>query len=254
MSFLKGVILFGMQLWMHVDTVSLNIAPECIWLPLKMRGIVTHFCFRSDRTAKKIFLIALIGRISRMKNSTLRKAQRHTCSWFRQWKILRRFTGSLILVFNRERTGSHLHWKQIMGTWRNRIPYIRDDYWNSNVTPQESLALQGFPENFVFPSIPIASAYKQCGNTVAVPVIKAIAKEMLNTCMWSCSRVLIPMSAKTSAYSNNLFDGFEPCFSVWKADIKRTHFNGIDILRCGGLHGANLPAALRQSRSLPSEP
>lgn len=73
--------------------------------------------------------------------------------------------------------------KANMGTWRNRIPYIRDDYGIRMITPQECLALQGFPENFVFPSIPIASAYKQCGNTVAVPVIKAIAKEMLNTCM-----------------------------------------------------------------------
>lgn len=38
------------------------------------------FLFPLGQDCEKIFLIALIGRISRMKNSTLRKAQRHTCS------------------------------------------------------------------------------------------------------------------------------------------------------------------------------
>jgi DNA (cytosine-5)-methyltransferase 1 len=40
------------------------------------------------------------------------------------------------------------------------------------------LALQGFPKEYRFPKIPMASAYKQCGNSVVVPVIRRIAEKI----------------------------------------------------------------------------
>lgn len=46
------------------------------------------------------------------------------------------------------------------------------------LTPRECARLQGFPENFVIP-VSDSQAYKQFGNSVAVPVIRAIAAEML---------------------------------------------------------------------------
>lgn len=46
------------------------------------------------------------------------------------------------------------------------------------VTPQECLALQGFPKEFEFADIPLKSAYKQAGNSVAVPVISKIASKL----------------------------------------------------------------------------
>lgn len=52
---------------------------------------------------------------------------------------------------------------------------------NSNprkITPREASRLQGFPQNFIIP-VSDTQAYKQFGNSVAVPVINAIAKEML---------------------------------------------------------------------------
>ena len=45
------------------------------------------------------------------------------------------------------------------------------------LTPREAARLQGFPEEYVIP-VSDAQAYKQFGNSVAVPVIKAIATEM----------------------------------------------------------------------------
>lgn len=45
------------------------------------------------------------------------------------------------------------------------------------LTPREAARLQGFPEEYVIP-VSDAQAYKQFGNSVAVPVIKAIAIEM----------------------------------------------------------------------------
>lgn len=69
--------------------------------------------------------------------------------------------------------------KANMGTWKNRIPYIKDNFGIRTITPYECLALQGFPSNFVFPNISVASAYKQCGNTVCVPIIKMIAQNII---------------------------------------------------------------------------
>ena len=45
------------------------------------------------------------------------------------------------------------------------------------LTPREAARLQGFPENFMI-SASDTQAYKQFGNSVAVPVIKALAKEI----------------------------------------------------------------------------
>lgn len=45
------------------------------------------------------------------------------------------------------------------------------------LTPREAARLQGFPEEYVIP-VSDAQAYKQFGNSVAVPVIKAIAAEI----------------------------------------------------------------------------
>lgn len=46
------------------------------------------------------------------------------------------------------------------------------------LTPRECARLQGFPENFIIP-VSDTQAYKQFGNSVAVPVIRAIAKQII---------------------------------------------------------------------------
>lgn len=48
------------------------------------------------------------------------------------------------------------------------------------LTPRECARLQGFPDNFAFP-VSDNQAYKQIGNAVSVPVVKAIANKMLET-------------------------------------------------------------------------
>ena len=68
--------------------------------------------------------------------------------------------------------------KANMGTWYNRVPFIRDDFGLRTITPKECLALNGFPPSFDFPKIPRKSMYKQCGNTVAVPIVKSIAEQI----------------------------------------------------------------------------
>ncbi|MFK5893099.1 MAG: DNA cytosine methyltransferase [Pseudomonadota bacterium] len=46
------------------------------------------------------------------------------------------------------------------------------------ITPREAARLQGFPEDFIINKSDV-QAYKQFGNSVSVPVIKAIAKKVL---------------------------------------------------------------------------
>ena len=66
-----------------------------------------------------------------------------------------------------------------MGTYPDRVPIILDDFGIRKITPYECLALQGFPKDYRFPKIPMASAYKQCGNSVVVPVIRRIAENIM---------------------------------------------------------------------------
>ena len=47
------------------------------------------------------------------------------------------------------------------------------------LTPRECARLQGYPDNFIIP-VSDSQAYKQFGNSVSVPVIEAIAKNMLD--------------------------------------------------------------------------
>lgn len=66
-----------------------------------------------------------------------------------------------------------------MGTFPDRVPIVRDDFGIRKITPMECLALQGFPKEFKFKGISLNSAYKQCGNTVCVPVVERIAREIV---------------------------------------------------------------------------
>ena len=47
------------------------------------------------------------------------------------------------------------------------------------MTPREWARLQGFPDNYLIP-VADASAYKQFGNSVAVPAIQATAALVIN--------------------------------------------------------------------------
>ena len=66
-----------------------------------------------------------------------------------------------------------------MGTHKDRVHVVWDDFGIRKLTLRECLDFQGFPKEFYFPnSITINDAYKQIGNTVSVPVIKRIAEKI----------------------------------------------------------------------------
>lgn len=60
------------------------------------------------------------------------------------------------------------------------------------LTPREAARLQGFPEWFQIP-VSDAQAYKQFGNSVAVPVIEAIASKIVAAVKFSTKRKLRPV-------------------------------------------------------------
>ncbi len=68
--------------------------------------------------------------------------------------------------------------KANMGTYPDRVPIIRDNFGIRKITPRECLAFQGYPKDYTFRGVSLESAYKQCGNTVCVPVIKRIAERI----------------------------------------------------------------------------
>lgn len=59
---------------------------------------------------------------------------------------------------------------EILISQRNKNP--------RKITPREAARLQGFPDSFRIP-VSDAQAYRQFGNSVAVPVVSAIAKQMV---------------------------------------------------------------------------
>lgn len=67
-----------------------------------------------------------------------------------------------------------------MGTGGHNVPIIRTaDNRIRKLTPRETFRVQGFPKNFKLPSeVATSQLYKQAGNSVAVPVIKRIAKNI----------------------------------------------------------------------------
>lgn len=66
-----------------------------------------------------------------------------------------------------------------METYPDRVSIVLDNYGIRKITPQEYLALQGFPSDFTFKGIPLNSAYKQCGNSVVATAIKRIAETII---------------------------------------------------------------------------
>ena len=68
--------------------------------------------------------------------------------------------------------------KANMGTYPDRVPIIRDEFGIRKLTPMECLAFQGYPKDYSFKGVSLESAYKQCGNTVCVPVIRKIAEKI----------------------------------------------------------------------------
>jgi DNA (cytosine-5)-methyltransferase 1 len=66
-----------------------------------------------------------------------------------------------------------------MGMGGHNVPIVKDERGIRKLTPLECLRLQGYPKSYRLPDgIADSRLYKQVGNSVSVPVIRRIAKEI----------------------------------------------------------------------------
>lgn len=66
-----------------------------------------------------------------------------------------------------------------MGTGGHNVPLILTEHGIRKLTPKECFLLQGYPEDYQLPEMASSHLYKQAGNSVAVPVVKRIADEIV---------------------------------------------------------------------------
>lgn len=66
-----------------------------------------------------------------------------------------------------------------MGMGGHNVPLVMDLKGIRKLTPRECARFQGFPETYKFPDIANSALYKQFGNSVSVPIIEAVAKEII---------------------------------------------------------------------------
>ncbi len=66
-----------------------------------------------------------------------------------------------------------------MGMGGHNVPIIKDKKGIRKLTPLECARIQGFPDWYKLPQIADSALYKQIGNSVSVPVLQAVAKQMM---------------------------------------------------------------------------
>ena len=67
-----------------------------------------------------------------------------------------------------------------MGTGGNNVPIIKDKYGIRKLTPFECFKFQGFEDIKLSTQVSDSQLYKQAGNSVSVPVIERIAKNIIS--------------------------------------------------------------------------
>lgn len=65
-----------------------------------------------------------------------------------------------------------------MGSGGHNVPLILDAYGIRKLTPRETANFQGFPKRFVLPPLATSKLYHQFGNSVTVPLITRLAKQV----------------------------------------------------------------------------
>lgn len=67
-----------------------------------------------------------------------------------------------------------------MGTGGHNVPIIKDNFGIRKLTPRECFNFQGYPKTFKLPDLPNSKLYTQAGNSITLPLVKRIAKEILS--------------------------------------------------------------------------
>ena len=124
-------------------------------------------------------------------NNIIDRTQRHSAIYYYNdndliYEKLKVAVKNMSLVYKIRERGNDIRKYRIcptltasMGSFQYQVPVIKDLYGIRKLTPYECLALQGFPDDFKVPNIPLKNAYRQCGNSVVVPVVRRIAENIM---------------------------------------------------------------------------
>lgn len=67
-----------------------------------------------------------------------------------------------------------------MGAGGHNVPLIKDDFGIRKLTPKECFAFQGYPmDSYILPDIANSKLYMQAGNSVTMPLIERISREII---------------------------------------------------------------------------
>ncbi len=66
-----------------------------------------------------------------------------------------------------------------MGMGGHNVPIIKYKKGIRKLTPLECARIQGFPDDYILPKLADSSLHKQFGNSVSVPVIESVARQMM---------------------------------------------------------------------------
>ena len=67
-----------------------------------------------------------------------------------------------------------------MGTGGHNVPLIRDNKGIRKLTPRECFSFQGYPLSYILPKIARSKLYQQAGNSVTVPLIELISRNIVD--------------------------------------------------------------------------
>lgn len=125
-----------------------------------------HDCIDYDNNEQKLFYGDKMGHISEIREGVVSKDTIY--QWRRQYVRENKSNVCPTLTAN-------------MGTGGHNVPIILTDNGIRKLSPRECLNFQGYPQEFKFPSTIADSAkYKQAGNSVVVPLIQKVCKQIVS--------------------------------------------------------------------------
>lgn len=125
-----------------------------------------HDCIDYSNMDKKLFYGDNMGHIAELRAGVVSKDTVY--QWRRQYVRENKNNVCPTLTAN-------------MGTGGHNVPIILTDDGIRKLSPRECLNFQGYPKDFKFPaSIADSAKYKQAGNSVVVPLIQKVCKQIVS--------------------------------------------------------------------------
>lgn len=109
-----------------------------------------------------------------------------------------------------------------MGTGGHNVPLILSTLGIRKLTPRETFNVQGYPSNFVLPEdVSDGQLYKQAGNSVVIPVIERIAKNIEEALKVSVNKEAKVAERRFTITLTKMFDShFGESFAIKSFDSK----------------------------------